>query len=326
MDARLQRTRSGRLPAAGARRAIAQGHSRTGEMRNHFLTYAYRRRSVLHAPHRVVTDSRGASSSAIRTRTPSCARSQGTDFVPHRKLATAVACGVRRASPSMPMTTSTLPTRCVAWCWCSIAMATSRATSETTGANPSTPARTGIAIDRQAKRLYLIDTPRNLVLVLDLDGKVIKTIGKHHNGTGTGEFDDPTDIAVNHKHVFVLDRRGTRVQVLDSGCNPLGSFDLAPRPRSAREPRRRTGHRSGRQRLREFVHWLSDSGVQGRWPIPVVFGQPGRGVGEFAFPGGLWIDSADRLYVADSGNGRVQLFQIGPDAIAPCRLGICVPL
>ena len=33
---------------------------------------------------------------------------------------------------------------------------------------------------------------------------------------GEGKFDDPTDIAFNHNHVYVLDNSGTRVQILDS--------------------------------------------------------------------------------------------------------------
>lgn len=40
------------------------------------------------------------------------------------------------------------------------------------------------------------------------------------------------------------------------------------------------------------------------------FGQPGKRVGEFAGPTGLWVDSVNRLYVTDSDNGRVQLFQL----------------
>lgn len=40
------------------------------------------------------------------------------------------------------------------------------------------------------------------------------------------------------------------------------------------------------------------------------FGRPGHSAGEFVCPAGLWIDSGNRLYVTDSGNGRVQLFQI----------------
>ena len=52
----------------------------------------------------------------------------------------------------------------------------------------------GIAIDRKAGRLYLVDSPRNLVFMLDLTGKVLKRLGKYHDVTGVGEFDDPTDI------------------------------------------------------------------------------------------------------------------------------------
>lgn len=42
-----------------------------------------------------------------------------------------------------------------------------------------------------------------------------------------------------------------------------------------------------------------------------VLGQPGAGAGEFNRAEGLAIDSADRLYVADSCNHRIQIF--GPD-------------
>jgi DNA-binding beta-propeller fold protein YncE len=169
---------------------------------------------------------------------------------------------------------------------------------------------TGIAIDRQAQRLYLIDTPRNLIFVLDLNGKVLKTIGKQRNGKGSGEFDDPTDIAVNHKHVFVLDRRGTRVQLLDTECNPVGSFDLPHGldPLVNREDGLGTD-RAGNVYVSSFNGSLIRVySYDGRFLS--CFGQPGRGAGEFAFPGGLWIDPNDRLYVADSGNGRVQLFQL----------------
>jgi hypothetical protein len=44
--------------------------------------------------------------------------------------------------------------------------------------------------------------------------------------------------------------------------------------------------------------------------VLAAFGQHGHSAGEFVCPHGLWIDSGNRLYVADSGNGRVQLFQL----------------
>ncbi len=39
------------------------------------------------------------------------------------------------------------------------------------------------------------------------------------------------------------------------------------------------------------------------------FGYGGIRIGEFSSPTGLWVDSTNRIYVADTGNVRVQVFQ-----------------
>lgn len=41
-----------------------------------------------------------------------------------------------------------------------------------------------------------------------------------------------------------------------------------------------------------------------------TFGQDGSRLGEFSAPSGLWVDANNRLYVADTANVRVQLFQL----------------
>jgi len=38
-------------------------------------------------------------------------------------------------------------------------------------------------------------------------------------------------------------------------------------------------------------------------------GSGGRESGEFQLPAGMYIDAQDRIYVADQGNSRVQIFQ-----------------
>ena len=38
-------------------------------------------------------------------------------------------------------------------------------------------------------------------------------------------------------------------------------------------------------------------------------GQGGSQAGEFSLPAGLYIDEQDRIYVADQGNSRIQVFQ-----------------
>jgi hypothetical protein len=41
----------------------------------------------------------------------------------------------------------------------------------------------------------------------------------------------------------------------------------------------------------------------------LTVGTGGRQAGEFQLPAGLFIDSTDRIFVADQGNSRVQVFQ-----------------
>jgi len=55
-----------------------------------------------------------------------------------------------------------------------------------------------------------------------------------------------------------------------------------------------------------YVSWFYGSVIRVFRQSVSAFGQPGHSAGEFMCPGGLWIDSYNRLFVADSGNGRVQ--------------------
>jgi len=52
---------------------------------------------------------------------------------------------------------------------------------------------------------------------------------------------------------------------------------------------------------------------QGR--LLLYFGRSGQAPGEFWTPSGLYIDSKDRLYVADAYNRRVQIFQYVKTAV-----------
>jgi DNA-binding beta-propeller fold protein YncE len=290
--------------------AVGQVHTPVGSLRNRFLTYAYGRPSVLHAPLHVATDSQNRviisdpDGGGVHVIDPKGKTSFRIVSGPDRRLRAPHGVAVD-AEDNLYVADPVRGMVVVFDRNGNFVRYIGSYRGEPEYARP-----TGIAIDRQTQRLYLIDTPRNLIFVLDLNGKVLKSIGKHRNGTGTGEFDDPTDIAVNHKHVFVLDRRGTRMQVLDADGNPAGSFDL---PHGLDPLVNREDGLGTDQEGNVYVSSFNGSLIRvysydGRFLS--CFGQPGRGAGEFAFPGGLWIDSSDRLYVADSGNGRVQLFQI----------------
>jgi sugar lactone lactonase YvrE len=43
-----------------------------------------------------------------------------------------------------------------------------------------------------------------------------------------------------------------------------------------------------------------------------LFGHAGAGAEEFKEPSGMWIDSRDRIYIADTDNSRIQVFQPVP--------------
>jgi DNA-binding beta-propeller fold protein YncE len=164
--------------------------------------------------------------------------------------------------------------------------------------------------DGARQRIYLSNTPRNLILVMNLDGNVMKRLGRARDGSGHGEFEEPTDIAINHEHVFVLDARGTRVHMMDHDGNVRRSFPIphGADPNMNRENGLGTD-RDGNVYVSSFhssmVRIFRDDGQ-----LLSVFGRPGHSAGEFVCPAGLWIDSGNRLYVADPGNGRVPLFQL----------------
>jgi len=172
---------------------------------------------------------------------------------------------------------------------------------------------TGIAIDRKAGRLYLVDAPRNLVFILDLQGNVLKRVGKDRNGNGAGEFLSPSQIAVSDHGVVVLDMQRSRIQILDFDGNRTGSYRIVS---GIDQDNGLAVDRGGNI----YISYVARSIISMYKPdgMPMgTFGQSGIRIGEFLHPGGLWIDASDRVYVADTGNARVQVFQVSNAASLP---------
>ena len=42
----------------------------------------------------------------------------------------------------------------------------------------------------------------------------------------------------------------------------------------------------------------------------MALGQEGSGLGEFWLPAGIYIDAHDKIYIADSFNKRIQIFEL----------------
>jgi len=163
---------------------------------------------------------------------------------------------------------------------------------------------TGIAVDSQAQRIYVTDTLRNQIWVLDLEGEIVQKIGLR--GAGAGEFNYPTELRFAGPDLLVVDAMNFRVQILDR----TGHFRSALgdgtgsmfRPKGIGVDSE--GHVYVVEGLGGMVQVFDRQGQ-----LLYCFGQKGTGLGEFQLPTGLFIDRNDGVFVVDSYNRRVQVFQ-----------------
>jgi sugar lactone lactonase YvrE len=174
---------------------------------------------------------------------------------------------------------------------------------------------TGLAIDRQRARLYVVDTTAMRVVVLDLDGRVLARIGQR--GIGPGEFNFPTQIAMAPDGSFwVVDSLNFRVQHFSPDGKFLSAFgQLGERAGEFDKAKGITIDRLGRLYV---VEGLNDR-VQAYDPegrLLFVFGSTGNGPGQFYLPTGIATDG-ERILVSDSYNNRVEIFRLSPAGAAP---------
>ncbi len=162
-----------------------------------------------------------------------------------------------------------------------------------------------IAIDRETGNIYLADTSRNYVLILDPNGRVLAQIGKRGGGDGPAEFKQPVEVALYEKEVFVLDRQNFRIQVLDLAGKFRREFHLGGAGTSEAQGMAFDSH--GRIFV-PAVNWVQAFNREGQ--LLFQFGELGEKPGEFQEPKGVCTDSKERVYVMDSGNRRIQVFQV----------------
>ena len=163
---------------------------------------------------------------------------------------------------------------------------------------------TSIAIDRTSGRIYLTETARHFVRILDSKGKNFASIGKRGGGTGPAQFRMPTELALHGQEFFVLDKRNTRIQVFDLEGHYKREFKIQSG----------SGVRGMAIDSQGWIYIPLDVGLiqvlDTRGGFLFNFGTYGTAEAEFKEPHGLYIDTTDRLYITDTGNQRMQIFQI----------------
>jgi len=173
---------------------------------------------------------------------------------------------------------------------------------------------TGIAIDFE-NRLYIADSGRSVIYVLDRDGRLLESIGSF--GWREGEFDSPADVAVDVQF---------RLYIADSGNNRLQRFSLLNRDFSV----------IAGEKTHEVAESLSLYGPQGvatdsrgyiyivdTWKDRILKIDPlGRfqmeigGLGQFRKPQSVVVDASGNIYACDTGNNRICKFDFSGSQIA----------
>jgi DNA-binding beta-propeller fold protein YncE len=164
---------------------------------------------------------------------------------------------------------------------------------------------TGLAAG--ADRLYVVDTMEHRVAMVSADGTVSRTFGTR--GSGPGQFNFPTNIArAADGRLFVTDTMNFRVQVFDGDGKYLSAFGrLGDGIGDFDKPKGialdSAGHVYVVEGLHDVVQIFDEKGR-----VLLSFGGSGRGDGQLWLPSGIAIVN-DVVYVADSSNRRVQMFE-----------------
>lgn len=171
---------------------------------------------------------------------------------------------------------------------------------------------TGLAFDAQAGRLYVVDTASHRVEIFDDSGARVASFGRR--GEGAGEFNYPSLIwRAPDGRLYVTDSLNFRVQIFDRDGVFVGTFGQSgdgsgdtPRPKGVAVDAH--GHVYVADALFNAVQIFDGAGR-----FLLSLGGHGQGAGEFWLPVGVFIDG-ERIYVADSYNGRVQVLRYLGDA------------
>ena len=173
---------------------------------------------------------------------------------------------------------------------------------------------TGIAIDVATGHIYVCDTHRHMIIVMDARGHLVGKAGKRGGGDRPGDFRLPTQAVVAAGELFVLDAGNSRIQIFDTALHFHRAISLAY-----------ADHRTGLAVDSQGKIYVSD---------PVlnqihVFSNEGRSQyifdpstmkdTTFGRPTALWVHAGFCLYVVDSQNNRVGLFQISRENAPQCR-------
>ena len=163
-----------------------------------------------------------------------------------------------------------------------------------------------LAIDSN-DRVYVFQRSNPPVLVFDSEGLLVDSWGE-------GEFSDAHGIFITTDDlVLLVDRDAHEILACETSGTVRFRLGQRHRPR-LNEP---FNHPTDIAQAPNGDYYVSDGYGNSRvhcfssdGTYRFSWGRPGDGPGEFTTPHAVWVDSAERVLVADRENNRVQLFDL----------------
>lgn len=129
-------------------------------------------------------------------------------------------------------------------------------------------------------------------------------------GTGNGQFEGPSGIAVDGGYVYVTDwgnNRFLKFTSIGKYVDTWGNYGHGWGEFGFDKPWGIAADRMGNLFIADcgnsvIQQWRSDGVFVDKW------GRHGKGGGGFSWPAGVAVDSAGNIFTADGGNGQVQVF------------------
>jgi PKD repeat protein len=176
---------------------------------------------------------------------------------------------------------------------------------------------TGIAVDADSN-VYVADSLNNRIQEFSSTGTFLTAWGLR--GSGDGEFEEPRGIVVDAEgYVYVTDHYNNRIQKFDAngtfittwGSEPPGDSEFFyPEGVAIDDAGNVYVVDTNNHRIQKFdangtfiTTWGHEGSPSLPGEIPVI-----EANGNFSFPTGVAIDGESFVYVADSGNNRIQKF------------------
>ncbi|EEG78218.1 6-bladed beta-propeller [Dethiobacter alkaliphilus] len=154
-------------------------------------------------------------------------------------------------------------------------------------------------------RVYVTDVAQHKVIVFDEEGEKIFEFGEE--GDEPGQFLSPNAITVSGTYVAVSDTGNHRIQIFNRMGNFIDEITHAD-GRNFVNPRG-VGYTSRGELLtvNNMTHQTYIFNPNGEFQH--ILGQQGQGPGENFLPNGLYIDDQGRIYITDTSNRRVNVYQ-----------------